>query len=342
MSASQARRQRLTRLQLVLATLHAHGDRMRLDDLAAACRMSPAEVLAAVDTLQMVHGNDTGYAYVDIDIDEDGWVDLGPNLDQGLGRRPLPLTPGEVAALSAAVRALAEGPAANLAAEATAVLDKVVSLAAPPVRETLQRINARIAVGADVGVADPVWHDMVDAVRDHRELEIEYLTASRDDLTHRTVQPWTLVGREGYWYLRAFCLARGDERLFRLDRIVSAQPTGRTFPPPPPPGPDPSPRHERITDQQRPDVRIRFDASAADWVRERHPDRPTTTAPDGSIEVSLPWRSQTFLAGWVLSFGGRAVVVAPESLRREIRDRLAAAFPDALAAPEPASDGKAH
>lgn len=328
----------LSRLQLVLATLHAQGNRMALDDLAARCRMTRDEVVQAVARLQMVHGSDEMFGYVDIDIDEGGWVDLEPGLDQGLGRRPLPLTPGEVAALSAAVRALAEGPAAEMARDARGILDKIVELAGPPVREALARMDARIAVGAGLGVSDPLWALVVEGLRAHRELEIEYLTASRDELTRRTVRPWSIVGREGYWYLHAFCLARGEGRVFRLDRIVTARLTDTRFVPPPAGPPPLEPTVERVTDRRRPDIEVRFAAVVADWVRERHPDRPTRVLPDGAIVVSLPWQSQTFLAGWVLSFAGRAVVLAPCDLRRLVRDRLRAAFPEALDGP-PVQEG---
>jgi proteasome accessory factor C len=301
--------------------------------------MTRDEVIQAVARLQLVHGSHETFDYVDIDIDEDGWVDLGPGLDQGLGRRPLPLTPGEVAALSAAVRALAEGPAAAMARDARGVLDKIVALAGAPVREALARIDARIAVGAGLGVSDPLWTVVLEGLRTHRELEIEYLTASRDELTLRTVRPWSIVGREGYWYLHAYCLARGEGRVFRLDRIVTARVTATSFVPPPPGTTTPEPTVERVTDRQRPDIEVRFDAAVADWVRERHPDRPTRELPDGAIAVSLPWQSQTFLAGWVLSFSGRAVVLAPQDMRRLVRDRLRAAFPEALDAPPlPAPD----
>ncbi len=320
----------LSELQLVLATLHAHDGRMRLDDLAVRCRMSRDQLIQAVARLQLVHGSDETYGYVDIDIDEDGWVDLGPNLDQGLGRRPLPLTPGEVAALSAAVRALAEGPAVAMAQEARGILDKIVALAGAPVREALGRIDARIAVDTELGVSDPVWSVVLKALQAHQELEIEYLTASRDELTHRTVRPWAIVGREGYWYLHAFCLARGDGRMFRLDRIVSVHNTGEAFDPPAPEATLPSVSDEHVTERQRPDIQIRFAATVADWVRERHPDRVTHVEPGGTIVVSIPWQSRTFLAGWVLSFAGQAVVIAPPDMRRLVRDRLHAAFPEAV------------
>jgi predicted DNA-binding transcriptional regulator YafY len=340
---------RLPELQLVLATLHGHGGRMRLDDLAQRCRLSRAQVVEAVDRLRMVHaGEDTG-SYVDIDI-EDGWVDLGPGLDQGLGRRPLPLTPGEVAALAAAIRALAEGPAAAMARQAAEVLETITGLAAPEVRDALRRIDARIAVGADAGVADPLWSLLQRSVRNRMELDLEYHTASRDDVTTRRVHPRMLFGAEGYWYLWAWCLTREDHRMFRLDRIVSARATGATFHPPSSAPELPRTLGEHVTEQDGPDLRVRFDASVADWVRERAPDRPAVAAPDGSVIVSLPWRSRTFLAGWVLSFAGKAVVLEPDDLRREIADRLAAAFPDAvvpvagrpLASPDVPPDAPPH
>lgn len=42
------------------------------------------------------------------------------------------------------------------------------------------------------------------------------------ELTIRIVEPWGVSGWQGHWYLIGFCRLRGDIRVFRLDRIQSA------------------------------------------------------------------------------------------------------------------------
>jgi proteasome accessory factor C len=313
----------IERLQLILATLRRAGGRMKVGDLAARVGLSRTDLADAVARLQMVHGDDQrGYEFVDIDIDGDT-VDLSPNLDQGLGRRPLPLTPSEFAALAVAVRAACAGPAALLGREASDILAKVL----PHVAHAGSGAPSPEAVALEAPTAeDGRRGDVAAAVKAGEELEIEYWSASRDEVTRRPVAPLGLVHRDGNWYLDAICLLRGDERRFRMDRIVACRRTGRKAAPPPAlPGqtarrPDPRPRAEP------PVAVVRFAPRVAPWVRERYEPAAMTTLPDGGVDVRIPYDSQVFLAGWVLSFAGAATVVEPPSLRDEIRRRLSRSF----------------
>lgn len=324
----------IERLQLILATLRRAGGRMQVDELATRVGLTRKDLADAVARLQMVHGNDErGYEFVDIDIDGDT-VDLSPNLDQGLGRRPLPLTPSEFAALAAAVRAACSGPASPLGYEATAILAKV----APHVAASAGEARSAEPVALEAAEErDDRWGDALGAVRAGEELEIEYWSASRDEVTKRPVAPLGLVHRDGNWYLDAVCLLRGDERRFRMDRIVSCRRTGRPAPRAVPPGhagdmasvasgaravPG-SPDHRAAP----PVAVVRFAARVAAWIRERHAVENVTDLPDGGVDVRIPYDSSVFLAGWVLSFGGAATVLHPTALREEIRQRLARSFP---------------
>jgi predicted DNA-binding transcriptional regulator YafY len=71
---------------------------------------------------------------------------------------------------------------------------------------------------------------------------------------------------------------------------------------------------------------VRFDGPAAAWARERHPAADVTERPDGSVVVRVPCPSPVWLAGWVVSFAGRARVIGPPELRAEVARRLKTAF----------------
>ncbi len=53
--------------------------------------------------------------------------------------------------------------------------------------------------------------------------------SERDEITHRTVEPYGLVGRSGKWYLVGWCRLRVDYRTFRLDRILEIAPAPERF-----------------------------------------------------------------------------------------------------------------
>ncbi|WP_131333464.1 helix-turn-helix transcriptional regulator [Schaalia vaccimaxillae] len=60
------------------------------------------------------------------------------------------------------------------------------------------------------------------AVLKGRWVEILYAAAS-GELTQRVVAPLSLIGSKQGWTLRAWCSLRGQERCFRLERIVRAR-----------------------------------------------------------------------------------------------------------------------
>ncbi len=53
--------------------------------------------------------------------------------------------------------------------------------------------------------------------------------SDREEMTERTVEPYGVVGRQGKWYLIAWCRLRVDYRTFRLDRIRDAKPLTERF-----------------------------------------------------------------------------------------------------------------
>lgn len=61
-----------------------------------------------------------------------------------------------------------------------------------------------------------------------REVDITYIDA-RGSVSYRTIQPYTLVFKEGAWYVYAMCRLRGDFRLFKLSRINDLRLTSKSF-----------------------------------------------------------------------------------------------------------------
>lgn len=50
-----------------------------------------------------------------------------------------------------------------------------------------------------------------------------------DEVTHRAVEPYGVVGWRGHWYLVGYCCLRHDHRTFRIDRIQRAKILPETF-----------------------------------------------------------------------------------------------------------------
>ena len=57
-----------------------------------------------------------------------------------------------------------------------------------------------------------------EAIGQQQRIAIDY-RSYHDQVTHRKVEPYSVVGRNGYWYLVGYCCLRQGFRTFRLDRI---------------------------------------------------------------------------------------------------------------------------
>src|SRR5919206_604112 len=125
--------------------------------------------------------------------------------------RPPRFTESEAAALAAAAQALG-GEGRDRAVKA--LRDSVPR----DRRASYDELVGRIYAGSPPA-RDSVLGRLESAIADHREVQLRYFNASREEEGDRTVQPWTLAQRFGHWYLYAFDVTRERERTFRLDRI---------------------------------------------------------------------------------------------------------------------------
>lgn len=67
-----------------------------------------------------------------------------------------------------------------------------------------------------------------EAIDERRATEIKY-SDTHGYISYRTIEPYTLVFREGVWYIYAMCRLRGEFRLFRLSRIKDIRKTSKRF-----------------------------------------------------------------------------------------------------------------
>ncbi|ORV40424.1 protein pafC [Mycolicibacter engbaekii] len=234
--------------------------------------------------------------------------------------RPLRLTSREATAMLMALRALVDMPGIvdpQAARSAIAKIEEAAGAAAPA---------APAAAAHDESAADVVR----DAVRRQRVLAIDYYAASRDSLSHRTVDPIRVVLIGAHSYLEAWCREAEGVRLFRFDRIDGAQLRDEPSAPP-----EPARKAETDTslfdaDPALPVAVVRVAPSAA-WMFEYYPMQTLAELPDGWREAQLTYASEDWLTRLLLGMGDEVQVMAPQSLAAAVRDAALAAV-DAYAA----------
>ena len=213
--------------------------------------------------------------------------------------RPRRLTPAEGFAVAASARLLLSVPGSD---------DDALRRALAKLEDAL---GAREAVGLDVDA--PADLPLIRAATEAgQSLELEYLSASRDELTTRVVEPAQVITVDGHWYLDAYCHRAGDMRRFRVDRIVKArqldQPVSDEVRRPRPaedmfvPGPGAYEVHLEL-------------GPGAGWVAKSIPVRQVHRDPDGEVTglvvdvAGLAWFERL-----LLQLGPAARVVSPPEL----------------------------
>lgn len=157
------------------------------------------------------------------------------------------------------------------------------------------------------------------------------VTFGYNDL-ERTVDPWGLLLRDGFWYLIGFDHGRGERRTYRIDRIAGSVEIDREREPfERPSGFDPRtafPDDPKMigADPAVPDALVRIDASrAATAARELGDDRVRQRYDDGSIDMAVPCANVPAFRSWVLGYLEHAEVLEPATARDDVIAFLEAA-----------------
>ena len=164
-----------------------------------------------------------------------------------------------------------------------------------------------------------------------RQVEITYRKPGQDNPETRVVDPYHLANVNGEWFLFAYDHLRNDIRTFAPGRIREARLTGKTFQ-----RPEKFSVEKTLRDsfgvhsgKGRHDVVIHFDATVADYIREKrwHPSQKLRSIPKGGVALEVQISSLAEVERWVLSWSGHAIPVAPpelvESVRRAAEQTLA-------------------
>lgn len=138
---------------------------------------------------------------------------------------PLGLTVDEALAVVVSLGMLAESPFREAARSA---LRKLVAVTDDRTFAESAELASRVHL-LEEPRESPLLPGLGEALRAGRVLQITY-TDRAGATTSRAVEPMGCIGRDGDWYLVAWCRLRNGVRAFRGDRISAMTPTGETPP----------------------------------------------------------------------------------------------------------------
>jgi proteasome accessory factor B len=232
----------------------------------------------------------------------------------------LQITEGELFALLVAEKALQqyrgttfEKPLLSAFKKMAASLPDTVSLNLADWEQTIS-----FRTSAEPVLNLKIFDILAKATANRKQLELTYRKPGRKETEPRVIDPYHLANINGEWFLFAYCHLREDIRTFVPARILEATVTGRSFV---------RPRKFSLEKRLRDsfgvitgvgefEVVVRFDELASDYIREKrwHPSQRLLELEDGGVELRLRLSSLAEIQRWVLSWGGRAVALAPREL----------------------------
>jgi predicted DNA-binding transcriptional regulator YafY len=239
----------------------------------------------------------------------------------------LRLTEGELVAFFLAERLMQQYRDSPFAKDLATAFAKLTAGLADEITVDLSHLAAAYSFRHQATTTGDATHfrRLVRAVRESRQLELDYWTASRDEACRRVVDPYHLVSIEGDWYLIGHCHLREEVRIFAPSRVRALRETGERFE---------RPADFRVGDyldgtfrvyrgQGQPfRVRLRFTAKAARYVRERewHPTQQLREQRDGGLILTIRVNHLFEVKRWVLSYGASCEVLEPEELRQQLQE----------------------
>ena len=148
------------------------------------------------------------------------------------------------------------------------------------------------------------------AIRNRQLLTFRYYYPKGECL--RTIEPYRLLFKWSAWYVLGYCISRQGFRLFKLNRLWEPE-TGSTF----------VARQihlqelmpDRYFEEPAFHLKALFENQAKYRLIEEYGPNCFTETTDGRLLLERGFVNYENMLEWVLSFGGQAEVLAPESLR---------------------------
>ena len=307
----------------ILREIESRRGGVTIHELAAAAGVSTRTIRRDLQALQ-----EAGFAVYDEGEGHETkrWkLDAQPfrSVEEGL-------TVSDVAALylsRSVVEALSGWP---LGEELRAAFAKIERGLNPRTREFLATLPEVISTKAGpraatdaAGLVDSTRR-LFDAIRDRHPVRMQYFSATSNRAKAYEVEPYRLALAHGSVYLVAWVPAYGEFRTFAASRIQKLAVGEDTFK-----------RTHKLPDDlfgssmgvfSAPPERIEleFDAAAAPHVRGRvwHESQQVHELPDGRIRMTLDVSNDWALRSWLLGFGSRVRVLAPDTLATTMREEF--------------------
>lgn len=300
-------------LQLVPFLVHNQG--LHIQEVAARFGVTPEELEGDLRIL-ICSGLPGGYPDDLLDIHwEEGHVYITEDLDL---KKPVRFTVEEACALLTGLETLNGLPGLAEGGALESVTLKLMAAAGE------QGLRAGSLSGPAVGPDDSAVLETVrQAIGTKSQLRLVYLSAQRDQVSERDVDPLRLYSLDSTWYFEAYCHAAKGLRNFRLDRVQDVRPNGQ-----------PASSHVRpeegfpaklfTPNDDDTTVLVQLTRQGAGLADDYYAER-VAPLPDGGLVAEIRFGSTAWLPMLVAQHGGAARILEPSELAQTARNWVEAA-----------------
>jgi len=149
------------------------------------------------------------------------------------------------------------------------------------------------------------------AITKRRAVRFDYYYPKGESV--REIEPYFVEFRWSAWYVFGWCRLREDFRRFKLNRLWNLTLTDITFEPRPV-SPEQANASDAFPEQHH--IKILFNKSARYRLIESYGLHCYEEA-DAGLLLSLDYTNKDYIFSWILGFGDKAEVLAPEDARKE-------------------------
>lgn len=146
------------------------------------------------------------------------------------------------------------------------------------------------------------------AVIQCKEIKIVYENTN-SERSKRVLQPLKISYKSKEWYLKAFCMEKQDFRIFKLNRILELELLENTF------VPRPYPERKNNLQQTYPQIVLLFSKEIAYRVYDEFDRTEIAYQKNGDLLVCAKMPVDTWLIGYLLSFGAQVEIMEPKYLK---------------------------
>ena len=239
------------------------------------------------------------------------------------------LNPEELGALFISTRLASTIPDRHLKASLISFLQQIVSAHSFKTPLSLDDLGEKISVKniEYARVDDGIFYPLVDALFYGKALEIDYYSPHKDEATRRVIFPMHLLQYMGSWHMIAHCSLRNELRDFALAHIRTIQPSAAKKIRPCPTASIKDYIRKNfglMNTDARIQVCLKFSAGIMPWVSEQiwHANQIQEIQADGSLCLTFPVADLREVKREILRFGAQVEVLAPESLRAEVKKEI--------------------